>query len=96
MTEPLTVESARAELSRLAPRVRELRKFLRERTPEGLTRGERQVAEAFVEAGSTELAAARLGMRHGDFRPRLAVACRKLGVDEAGLPEALGVTGYVL
>jgi hypothetical protein len=92
----LTVEAARAELSRLTPRVAFLRRFLREHTPAGLTQNERLAAVEFVKAGSTQVAAARLGMRHGDYVPRLKAACRKLSVDELGLPEALGLTDGVL
>lgn len=96
MTETLTVESARAELNKVEARARELRGFLRKHTAGGLTRGERQAAEEFVKAGTVQLAAARLGVRRDNFQARLNAACRKLGVDEQGLPAALGVDGFVL
>jgi hypothetical protein len=90
-TPELTVDEARLELSRLEARANELRRFLRQRTPAGLTRNQRLAAEAYVAAGNTPVAAARLGMRHHDFCQLLAVACTKFGVDRDGLTTVLGV-----
>lgn len=90
MTETLTPEAARAELSALDARASELRRFLRRRVTGGLTRLERLVAEAAVEGASDEAVAARLGMRAGDYRARLWTAMAKLGVrDVAGVAVAL-------
>lgn len=90
MNETLTPEAARAELSALADRANELRRFLRQRVTGGLTRMERLVAESAVEGASDEAVAAQLGMRAGDYRARLWTAMQKLGVqDVAGVAVAL-------
>jgi DNA-binding CsgD family transcriptional regulator len=81
----LPTEELRRQLSFYETKVNALRRVLRQRQPSGLTRNETAVVRAFVEAGSADLAAARLGMRRGTLQASVARACRKLHVDEAGL-----------
>lgn len=81
----MSTEELRTRLSHHERHANALRRVLRERQPSGLTRNEQLVAGAFVQAGSVELAAARLEMRRGDVQSAVSGVCRKLHVDEAGL-----------